>query len=148
MSRIRTNGVFDPTRPSNDHAHAQAWLRHRQLRSLVKSPARDTAECAAVVALAERHGLSLAAVPDLYNALWEVRNLERQMQESQSPAQAGGLESIKLLELEDFMNRFRRDFAVDPNPVFGELVGLGLHPSVFFGVPDVSARPGEPLLTD
>lgn len=148
LAQIRTNGVFDPQRVSAEPGYLESVERHLRLRALVRSPARETPECRALVELARRRGLSLAAVPELYNALWEVRAMERRLQRTDQAVRQDAMQTLGLLELEDFMSRFRRNHRVEPGPVFEELMGLGLHPTVFFGNPDVVTKPGEPLLAD
>ncbi len=146
--RIRTNGVLDGRRMTNDLAYRGEVKRHLKLRALLRSPARETPECAAIIGLVERRGLSLAAVPDLYHALWEARTAERREQAAAGVTERNSIGFVRSVATEDFLHRFRRDFAVDPGPVFEELVGLPIEPTVYFGVPDVGLRPGEVLLSD
>lgn len=146
--RIRTNGWFEPEKLRGNSEYLASLKRHQRIRALLQSPARETAECQAIIALTERRQLSLAAVSDLYNALWEIRTMERRLQSSDNTAQREGMESIGLTELEDFMHRFHRDHGVEPGPVFDELLRLDLHPTVFFGIPNPGVTPGEALLAD
>jgi hypothetical protein len=148
-ARIRTNGVFEPQRLADEPGYLARFARHKRILALLRSPARETPECQAIIALAERRGLSVQVVPELYNALWEVRTMERRLQQSHPPTSREAMETVGLIELEDFMERFRRHHGVEPGPVFEELLGLDLHPSVFFGIPEIlPAQPGDPLLTD
>lgn len=146
--RIRTNGVLEPDRLRTDPAYSRAVQRHLKLRSLLRSPARETPECAEIIALVERRGLTLAAVPDLYHALWEYRAAEQREKAASAEADRGSIGFVRTLALDDFMRRFRELSETDPAPVFEELVRLPAEPTVFFGPPDLGLQPGETLLTD
>ncbi len=150
--RLRTNGIVDPARAIEDEEYSRLVRKHRRIKALLVSPARETPECAAIVALTERLGLPVAAVPDLYNALWELQAAERA---AARPDGGGNPEArqatafVGQLAWEDFQIRFTRDLGIPAEPVFQELAALNLHPTVFFGVPDaLPTRASEALLVE
>lgn len=147
--RLRTNGVVDLDQALVDPEYAKQLRRHRRIKALLLSPARETPECEAIIGLTERLGISVAAVPDLYNALWEFRSAERSAREAGDPAGRDAAVFIGEIGWGDFQLRFTRDLGIPAEPVFQELLTLDLHPTVFFGVPElIPERRNEGLFVE
>lgn len=144
QARVHTNGVVDYDQFQADPAYQRRVMQHDRLKTLLNSPARETPECEAIVAFADRKGLPLAAVVDLYNIVWATRQHEQRM----AAEGADQPSVVRDLELSDFQRRFHRDFDVDVGPMLEELFALPLKPTVFMGVPGRGVRPGEPMLSD
>lgn len=147
-ARIRVDGVVDVARMRTNREYRERVQRHLKLRMLVHSPLLNSPECAAVAALAQRMNLSLATVPDLYHALWEARQFERQLREEAAAGRDTGIGLVQTVATEDFLRRFRRDFGVDGGPVLEELMRLPVVPTKILGPPDMQVRSGDELLVD
>jgi hypothetical protein len=135
-------------RIQEDSAYRRQVIQHDRLKTLLRSPARDTPECDAVIAFVDRKGLPLAAAVDFYNVLWSTRQHEQRMSEAATPADREPIDVVRDLELSDFQRRFQADYDVEVGPMLEELLQLPVSPSVFMGVPMRSFQPGEALLSD
>ncbi len=131
-----------------DPAYLRKVFQNDRLRTLLKSPARDTPECRDVITFVDRKGLPLAATVDFYNILWATRQHERRVADAATPADREPMDVVRELELADFQRRFQHDFDVDVTPMLEELLSLPIHPTVFFGVPARGFGAGEALLSD
>lgn len=148
LSRIRTNGVLEAERLRDDPAYLRRAVQHDRLKTLIQSPARDTPECAEVVAFVDRHGLPLAATVDLYNIIWATRQHEQRAAAQGISAGQEPDSAVRELEMADFRRRFQRDYDVELGSRLEELLALPIHPTVFMGVPSRAFGSGEPLLSD
>ncbi len=148
QSRIRTNGFLEGDRLADDLAYRRKAIQSNKLKTLLDSPARDTPECAQVIAFVERRGLPLAATVDLYNILWATRGHEDRRSQSTDPGTRDSIDLVQGMELSDFSRRFQTAFEVDAAPLLEDLFALGIRPRVFMGIPSVAFSGGEPLLSE
>jgi hypothetical protein len=123
-------------------------MQSDRLKTLMRSPARETPEFGQIVAFADRKGLPLAATVDLYNILWTTRDYEQRMADGLAAAEKEAKSLVRELELADFQRRFQNDFSVDVSPMLDELFALPIQPTVFMGVPQRAFAAGETLLSD
>jgi hypothetical protein len=148
QARLHTNGTLDAERLGQDAAYTRKVMQSDRLKTLMRSPARDTPEFGQIVAFADRKGLPLAATVDLYNILWATRDYEQRVADAVVPAEKEAKNLVRELELADFQRRFQQDFSVDVAPMLEELFALPIQPTVFLGVPHRSFAAGETLLSD
>lgn len=148
QARLHTNGTLDAERLGQDEAYTRKVMQSDRLKTLMRSPARETPEFTQIVAFADRKGLPLAATVDLYNILWATRDYEQRLLDAAAPAEKEAKSLVRELELTDFQRRFQQDFAVDVSPMLEELFALPIQPTVFMGVPHRAFAAGETLLSD
>lgn len=148
QARLHTNGTLDAERLGQDEAYTRKVMQSDRLKTLIRSPARDTPEFTQIVSFADRKGLPLAATVDLYHILWATRDYERRVSDATTPAEKEAMSLVREMELADFQRRFQKDFAVEVAPMLDELFVLPIQPTVFMGVPHRAFAAGETLLSD
>jgi|GEM_PF-3220878 len=148
QARLRTNGTLDGDRMRQDEAYSRKVVQSDRLKTLIRSPAKETPEFGQIVAFADRKGLPLAATVDFYNIVWATRDYERRVSAVATPAEKEAIDLVRDLELADFGRQFQRDFAVEAAPLLEELFVLPIHPTVFMGIPHRAFVGGEALLSD
>lgn len=130
-ARITTRGnLIEVSKIASDIPYSLRVQRHVQLRALLNSPARDTAECIQLGQLAEAYGFPLEIVPMAYRYAWERKMIGEQFAKPEDDAER----QIRLemadsdfeVHLQSAHGKHSREFrdavrAVDPKVAFGHI---------------------------